>query len=62
MHYVGLIPALLIAKGLCVGIVLTLYIKASSITWLPAALKFVALFYTVGAIIPWSLILFNELL
>jgi hypothetical protein len=62
MLSIGLVPALLLTKGLCVGIVLTLYLKARAITWLPTALRFVALFYTLGAVLPWSLILYNEYL
>jgi hypothetical protein len=62
MHSIGLIPALLVTKIGCIGLVIILCLQAPRICWLPRALTVVAGIYTIGAIVPWSIILISEYL
>jgi hypothetical protein len=60
MSQIGLIPALLITKLACIGVVIMLWAHAARISWLPTALSFVAGVYTLGAVIPWSVLLLSS--
>ncbi len=62
MELVGAIPALLITKSACIGLIVLLCEQARSIRWLPLALKGVAGIYTVMAVLPWTYILATEYL
>jgi uncharacterized membrane protein len=62
MELVGAIPALLITKAACIGLIVLLCEQARSIRWLPLALKGVACIYTVMAVLPWTYILATEYL
>ncbi|MCB0319395.1 MAG: hypothetical protein KDD60_00635 [Bdellovibrionales bacterium] len=62
MHQVGYIPALLITKGVAIGIICFLAQHAAKITWLRTALKGVAALYLLAAVLPWSIILSTQLL
>jgi uncharacterized membrane protein len=62
MGLVGAIPALIITKAACIGLIVLLCEQARSIHWLPLALKGVAGIYTVMAVLPWSYILAAEYL
>lgn len=62
IQHVGVIPALLIAKGLCIGLVFFLHAQAQSMKWISFALVGIAGFYTCTAILPWSYLLVHALL
>jgi hypothetical protein len=62
MELLGLLPALLITKGVCIGIVIALYQQVTRISWLGHALGGIAAVYTFAAVIPWSYLLLAELL
>lgn len=62
MEALGLLPALLITKGICIGIVIALYQHVTRIRWLSHALSGIAVVYTFAAVLPWSYLLLSEFL
>jgi hypothetical protein len=62
MESLGLIPALIITKGACIGIVVALYKHVTHVRWLGGALAGIAAVYTLTAILPWSFLLISEYL
>lgn len=57
MELIGYVPALIIAKGAVVGVVIILCRLARSIKWLPWALQGVTAVYFFAAILPWTYLL-----
>lgn len=62
MQHLGVIPALLLAKGLCISLVLFLHAQAQSMRWIKFALVGIAGLYAFTAVLPWSYLLAQELL
>lgn len=54
MEQLGAIPALVLLKSIAILIVGLLCGLASTVTWVPKALKVVILIYVFAAIIPWT--------
>ena len=57
MNEFGYVPALIMSKGLAIGIVCFLAYFASHIKWIKGAMMGVVALYVTAAIIPWSIIL-----
>lgn len=53
----GIVPALLLIKGIAIIIVGTLCTMAHRVHWLASALKFIIVLYLFAAIVPWTLVL-----
>ncbi len=62
MSSIGYIPALVIVKGACIGLVALLCHQTTKISWLKPALYGVMALYIVGAVVPWTYILVTDLL
>jgi len=58
MELVGHVPALIVAKGLALGVIGVLCGLSTRSTWVAPALKIVIGIYLCAAIIPWTFILF----
>jgi len=62
MGLVGWMPALILVKGLSIGLVAILCHQASSIKWLRPAFCGVIVLYLMMAVVPWTYILLSDLL
>jgi hypothetical protein len=62
MIQIGYIPALIITKGLAIGIIGLLVYLSNKVLWIQTAMKAVIALYLVAAIIPWSYIITTRLL
>ena len=62
IQHLGVIPALILAKGLCISLVFFLHSQAQSMRWIKVALVGIAVLYTFTAVLPWSYLLAHELL
>ena len=62
MENFGFVPTLIGAKLLALAIIVTLCSLCDRVTWLPLALKGIIAIYLVAAVIPWTYILYSQLL
>lgn len=62
IEHLGVIPALILAKGLCISLVFFLHSQAQSMRWVMFALVGIGVLYTFTAVLPWSYLLAHELL
>lgn len=56
MHFVGVVPALVVVKTIAISIVLTLGVISESVPWLCGALRGLAVVYLGAAVVPWCII------
>lgn len=62
MNSIGHVPALLLVKLTAVFVIVNLCLLASRVSWLAGALKAMITIYLCAAVIPWTAILFAELI
>ena len=62
MEIIGYIPALLFVKTFAIGIVATLCVLASRVSWLKRAMQMVAALYVGAAVLPWTAIILTRII